>query len=257
MAGKIVLITHQFSVVVKSMEKGLSDRGYEVTMLEDNVNSIKMVADTTEAFILYLHDSSLGDMVQIKNLVLLCDAFKDIGRKMIVIGSSNSHEEFAGSVPALLDYEWFNRPVNMENLLKEIEKESRRFEIMNGKKRILIIDDDPFYAKMISEWLRDSYQISMVRDGMEGISWLATHQTDLILLDYEMPVIDGAKVLEMLRMHSETSSIPVIFLTGIGTKESITRVLILKPQGYVLKSTTSEELNKTIKDFFKKQASRL
>ena len=122
------------------------------------------------------------------------------------------------------------------------------------KKRILIIDDDPFYAQMIMKWLEDSYCIDFVPDGMQGISWLAKNDTDLILLDYEMPVVDGPKILEMLRMHPDTSSIPVIFLTGIGTKESIARVMNLKPQGYILKTTTNEELNKTLGEFFSKQA---
>jgi CheY-like chemotaxis protein len=254
MEGKIAIITHQFSVVVKSMERGLADKGYTVSLMKDDVSTIKQIAPETEAFIMYLQDSISEDMDLVRSVLLICDTFKDLRRNMILIGTATSKDAFYGSVPALADYTWIDRPIDMDMLNEEIEKEVRRFSRSKEKKRILIIDDDPFYAQMIMKWLEDSYCIDFVPDGMQGISWLAKNGTDLILLDYEMPVVDGPKILEMLRMHPDTSSIPVIFLTGIGTKESIARVMNLKPQGYILKTTTNEELNKTLGEFFSKQA---
>lgn len=254
MEAKVVIITHQFSVVVKSMERGLADKGYTVSLVKDDITEIKgMIADT-EAFIMYLQESISEDMDLVRRVLILCDTFKDLRRNMILIGSAASKEAFYGSVPALADYTWLDRPIDMDILVGEIEKEVRRFSQSKEKRKILIIDDDPFYAQMITKWLENTYSIDYVGDGMQGISWLAKNQTDLILLDYEMPVVDGPKILEMLRMHPDTSSIPVIFLTGIGTKESIARVMNLKPQGYILKTTTNEELNKTLGEFFSKQA---
>ena len=57
-----------------------------------------------------------------------------------------------------------------------------------------------------------------------------------------MPVVDGPQVLQMLREEPETANIPVIFLTGIGTKEAVQRVMALKPSGYILKTTTRDDL---------------
>ena len=67
-------------------------------------------------------------------------------------------------------------------------------------------------------------------------------KVDLILLDYEMPVVDGPQVLQMLRQEPATEKIPVIFLTGIGTKEAVSRVMALKPDGYILKTTPRGDL---------------
>ena len=251
-AKKIGIVMTQFSVVVKSMEKGLADRGYTVSLFQDDLNAIKAVADDTEVFIIYLQDSILTDLEQVKGLFLLCDTFGDMKRRLIFIGSDNSKDQFLKSIPSIKDHVWIARPVDMESLVKEIEKERKRLHDDREKKKILIIDDDPLYAKIIVEWLKNNYVTEMVFDGMQAISWLARNKTDLILLDYEMPIVDGPKVLEMLRSHPDTSSIPVIFLTGIGTKESISRVMGLKPQGYVLKSTSREDLLKTLSDYFEK-----
>ena len=71
---------------------------------------------------------------------------------------------------------------------------------------------------------------------------------DLILLDYEMPVVDGPQVFQMLRQEPATRNIPVIFLTGVGTREGVERVMALKPDGYVLKSTTKSKLLESLRE---------
>lgn len=57
-----------------------------------------------------------------------------------------------------------------------------------------------------------------------------------------MPIVDGPQVFQMLRSDPATSAIPVVFLTGVGSREGVTRVMSLKPDGYILKSTPKEEL---------------
>ena len=118
------------------------------------------------------------------------------------------------------------------------------------QKSILIVDDDPAYAKMVREWIKDTYKISIVTAGMQAIKFLVKNKVDLILLDYEMPVVDGPQILEMLKSEPDTADIPVVFLTGIGTRESIERVKALKPSGYILKTTTRDELLEYINDLF-------
>ncbi len=250
---KVGLITYQFSVVVKSIEKGLKDQRYEVTMLEDKIDDINAVIDGIDVFLIYLPDRAFDDIDRVKRLFLICDTFKDKRRNPILLGADSNRDSYIKTVPALKDYVWINRPIDMYKLTSEVVKEEKRRTALQSQKRILIIDDDPFYAKSVCEWLKNDYQMDMVADGMQGISFLMNNTVDLILLDYEMPVVDGPKILEMLRMHPDTSSIPVIFLTGIGTKESIARVMGLKPQGYILKTTTKGDLLNTLHSFFEKQ----
>ncbi len=253
MEKRIVIITYQFSVVVKSIEKGLSEKGFEVKLIEDDVDVISYELEITDLFIIYLPDKVIDNHDKIKNLFLICDTIKDHDRNMFLIGNDRDYDLFMKVIPGLRDFVWIPRPVEMRILLQEITKETKRIEALNAKKRILIIDDDPVYAQMVAEWLRQDYIVNTVEDGMLGISFLNKNKVDLVLLDYEMPVIDGATVLEMLQMHSETSKIPVIFLTGVRERESISRVVALKPQGYVLKTTPRDGLLKTLSDFFEKQ----
>jgi CheY-like chemotaxis protein len=85
---------------------------------------------------------------------------------------------------------------------------------------------------------------------MQAITWLANNHPDLILLDYEMPVTSGPKVLEMIRSDVATADIPVMFLTGKGDKDSVIRVMQLRPVGYQLKSIDRATLRDNIAKFF-------
>ena len=90
----------------------------------------------------------------------------------------------------------------------------------------------------------------MVNSGLQAIKWLGKNTVDLILLDHEMPVTSGPQVLEMLRSDEETRNIPVMFLTGKSDKESVMKVVALKPEGYFLKTIQKEELLENLKEFF-------
>ena len=79
------------------------------------------------------------------------------------------------------------------------------------------------------------YDVSVAQSGLSAIRCLTLDRPDLILLDYEMPVCDGSQVLEMLRAEKEFADIPVIFLTGRRDRESMIKVMPLKPSGYLLK----------------------
>lgn len=255
MGRKVVIITYQFSVVVKGLEKELSNEGYDVELIGDDVNEIKDRADETDAFVLYLTDKVLDDPKNIKNLITITDAFRNHDRNPILIGDAKNRDPFMKVVPAFSDYQWVLRPIKLEDLVAAVHNEKARVERNLQRKRVLIVDDDPTFASIVAAWLGDSYNTYVVNDGMQTITFVSAHNVDLILLDYEMPVVDGPQLLEMLQSHPDTMHIPVIFLTGKGDKASIQRVLKLKPEGYLLKSTPRAELIKTVDEFFEKRDS--
>ena len=111
-----------------------------------------------------------------------------------------------------------------------------------NKKRVLIIDDDPQYGKIVQEWLKDDYEPFRVNGGEEAFSWLEQNTPDLILLDYEMPVMPGPQVLERLRDDVHTRDIPVLILTGKSDRESIMRIISLNPADYLRKTIGRDEL---------------
>ncbi len=237
---KVNIIVFQFSVVMKGIEKKLLEAGYEVASVPVGYSYLEEELERTKdsVFLIYLSDE-LEKMPDLAGLIDLIDAAK---HKLIFIGEKDKHEEFEREVQRIHGHDWLNRPVEMEKLIPLIDSDDMPIGGGSEKKRILIVDDDPSYAKMVREWIKDWYRVDIVTAGMQAISFLLKNKVDLILLDYEMPVVDGPQVLQMLRQDPETKHIPIVFLTGVGTREGVARVLELKPDGYMLKSSTRQEI---------------
>lgn len=119
---------------------------------------------------------------------------------------------------------------------------------VNNRKHILVVDDDFRMLKLIKRYLDDTYDIATAINGKVALKFLETKMTNLILLDYEMPGENGPAILEKLRANPATSSIPVIFLTGINDRKKIQQVLALKPQGYLLKPIDHDKLVHAIEE---------
>ncbi len=249
--SKIAIVNNQFSVVVKGLERKLADQGHQVKAYAKGFLSLSDYDYETDVLLLYLMEDLLDTPERIKELNIVCDKSGDGGCAVIIIGPGQNKELFLRDVPRLKAYPWIDVPPDMKVLSKEIEKAAQG-TTRSERRNVLVVDDDPIYGKMVSSWLAETYAVSTLTNGMNTISFVTNNQVDMILLDYEMPVIDGAKILEMLRSHPQTSSIPVIFLTGVRDKDSIQRVLDLKPEGYILKTATKAEILKKLSDFFEK-----
>ncbi|MDE6619377.1 MAG: response regulator [Lachnospiraceae bacterium] len=114
--------------------------------------------------------------------------------------------------------------------------------------RILVIDDATIIHRTIKGYLDTKYEVATAISGKVALRFLNTKEVSLILLDYEMPEMNGPAVLEELRKDSYLATIPVVFLTGINDVEKIKSALALKPQGYLLKPVDRESLLAKIKE---------
>ena len=86
---------------------------------------------------------------------------------------------------------------------------------MNDKPVILIVDDVPANIQVLAECLRDKYRIKVATDGLRCLELVYNEsELDLILLDIEMPGLDGYEVCQQLQNDTVTKDIPIIFVTG-------------------------------------------
>ena len=82
--------------------------------------------------------------------------------------------------------------------------------------RILIVDDDPLNVRVLVEFMRGEYSLTIARDGPQTLERLKTDVLpDLILLDVMMPGMDGYEVCRRIKADPMTRSVPVIFVTAL------------------------------------------
>ena len=104
------------------------------------------------------------------------------------------------------------------------------------KPRILIVDDEPINLKVLSDLLRDSYTLSVAKDGPSALARLAAGTPpDLVLLDIMMPGMDGIAVCEQMKRDPTTAGVPVIFVTAMGQPHDETRGFDVGAVDYITK----------------------
>lgn len=131
-------------------------------------------------------------------------------------------------------------------LKKDVNKNSTDTTSSTGKKKILIVDDSPLVLRSIKSLLEQEYDVIAAMSGQQALDTIVTEKPDLILLDYEMPVMSGKTVFEMIKKDENIKDIPVIFLTGISDKKIIYSILQLNPADYILKPPDTKKLLNTI-----------
>ena len=82
-------------------------------------------------------------------------------------------------------------------------------------KKILIIDDDIMTLQIMKKHLEKYYEVQIENAGYRFLKKINEYKMDLILLDIEMPIMNGKQVFDELRQMPEYHQIPVIFLTGV------------------------------------------
>ena len=110
--------------------------------------------------------------------------------------------------------------------------------------RLLVVDDEPGTARVTAELLRRSgYEVEVAHGGVEAVERARSAPPDLMVLDYEMPDLEGPEVLEQLRARSGRVPFPVVILTGAraGTTEQVLG-LELGAADYVLKGSDRQLL---------------
>ncbi len=85
-----------------------------------------------------------------------------------------------------------------------------------GRRRILIVDDEPINLKFLIAALRDDYDINVAVNGNDALKCvMGSNIPDMILLDIIMPGMDGYEVCRRLKSYDKTRNIPVIFITAL------------------------------------------
>ena len=115
---------------------------------------------------------------------------------------------------------------------------------------ILLVDDDEDFLTLVSRWLKRKYAVTAVNSGKKALEYLETERPELVLLDYEMPEMTGADVLQIIRETPGLADLPVVFLTGTEDGENVKRAEGLRPEGFLTKTMGKSVLLMGIAAFF-------
>jgi two-component system chemotaxis response regulator CheY len=105
------------------------------------------------------------------------------------------------------------------------------------RRRILIVEDSPTMRQLLVFALRRLKHVELVeaQDGMDGLRKVSSDHFDLALIDINMPVMDGLKLISLMRGEESLKDIPIVVITTEGAQEDRDRALNLGANEYLTK----------------------
>lgn len=232
----------------------------------DCLSTTDVIKDMTAHFALFNPDAFLcfvdsaydGTVEQILRL-RTCAEYNSA--PVVIVSKEETIEELAGEgFENFADFTLV-RPISSDNIvlsiLRYIEEEKVKAALANSeekppeeepqpepnkKKHILVVDDDRNVLKLLKNALEEKYEVTATLNGLLVEKILASKPIDLIILDYEMPIMTGADVYRKLKENADYAKIPVCFLTGVSERSKVEEIMSLKPNGYLLKPIDMEML---------------
>ncbi len=115
------------------------------------------------------------------------------------------------------------------------------------KKRVLVIDDDPMIRGLVQAMLEaEGYEVTLAEDGLKGIEVLEKEPQPItfsfVVLDVIMPGMNGLDVLTRMKLHPNTSNLPVLMLTGEDKAEDMMAGYSVGADLYITKPFTRQQL---------------
>ncbi len=118
------------------------------------------------------------------------------------------------------------------------------------KKHILVVDDDNLNLTRTKMILGEDYLVLLAESGMEALDKLKSETVDMVLLDIDMPKMNGIQTFELMKDFA--ADIPVIFLTASGSEEDVVSAIKLGAVNYLKKPFRPQELRRRIAQEFEK-----
>lgn len=238
----IYVIGDEKRMVVRSFINDLRSASLIVHSLPAEYDSVQSLPKESIHVAVCFDDTMPADVME-----YLRESVMDKGWYLYLIGKigglSINEKKFSSGIPGVRFPYW---PVPAKTLISEIQK---------TRKDILVVDDDPMMLRSLYSWLNESFNIHAANSGYAALEFLHQHEVDLVLLDYEMPMMNGKQVLQQIRTSYENKSLPVIFLTAKNDKETIKSIVGLHPNGYILKSNPAADIKRSVITFFASQIS--
>ncbi len=108
------------------------------------------------------------------------------------------------------------------------------------KQKVLLVDDTAFYLNAYRmKLMGEGYLVKTAQNGVEALKEIKTDTPDIIMLDLMMPVMDGFKVLQIVKADPKLKKIPVIVFSAKGNMEEVSKAIEAGASDFLVKATTT------------------
>ena len=121
-------------------------------------------------------------------------------------------------------------------------------------RRVLVVEDNERNLKLVRDVLRFAgFDVIEARSGEEGVALAEEYAPDLVLMDLELPGMDGTQALRLIRQSARTRDVPVVAVTAFAMREDRDRALDAGFDGYLEKPISVRALPDQVREFMQRR----
>ena len=244
----ILFVRGNQGIVKKGIEQHLISAGFEVVSIADEPADI--IAHRRDADIILYYPGDRDNSTIDITMNLLGEISQDDAKLLCLTGDTVDLRTALNANGAHRVSRTYPRPVDIRRFVKDMKKFSRLEREYHRRKTIFVVDDDKTYLSVIEHWLSPSYNVSCFYRWERLIEGLRAVTPNLILMDYEMPGMNGCQLMKKISACFPGTRIPVIFLTGKNDRQDVFKILENKPDGYLLKTSQKGTILDVINRYF-------
>lgn len=224
---------------------------YEVLYLDSLLHhrsTPKLDMESQSVFLILVHTETRHFAIQVDGLAGSMEiVVKSLGIQLSKVpGLTGATVMGDGRVVVILDLLALLRSRLMTTSVADSE-EIGEPETSSPVATVMVVDDSVTVRKVTSRFLlREGFSVITARDGLEAMTLLQEHRPDLMLLDIEMPRMDGFEVARRVKGSSELKQIPIIMITSRSGKKHRDRAFSLGVEHYMGKPYQEQELLKAM-----------
>ena len=173
------------------------------------------------------------------------DVILSDGRMGIISKNTGDHNLrpevrlYDGSLIDLSKPEYFNMTVQLKDANSiSVEYENQRKEMLGlvKRQRVLVVDDMKTNLQMMQDMLGDSYDLVLAKSGAQALAYIEKKELpDLIIMDIDMPAMDGIETAQRIKEKIGSRRIPLMFVTSLCDRETVMRCRELRPESYIVR----------------------
>ena len=211
----VLISSENTPFMVNSLCRGINEAGFTVDTIKPYVRVISNIKESP--YVLFIYIDEFTDKLS-EFLVYLKDHIED--------GSLLLHIYIAGDVEQIVKASslvgeknirgTFLRPLNINEIVNEIDKIISKAKDECNRPNVLVVNNSIQSFSNIKIALSNDFNIYYSQSGLSALTFLAKGRADLIVLDYNLPVVVGSQILEMIRQEPCYDHLKII-LTGVNT----------------------------------------
>ena len=263
---KKVLLIGELNETLHSLSECMS-ASFKVQMCSVNANDIKDMIRIIRPAILVINVYDISEETK-EVFNTLKERYNHMS--IAVIGNAETEEQFEQILKNFSKALFLKRPIAVKDVLESClgllnmdeEKQSadeerdsttqnitrQNITTQDVRHRIMVVDDNALVLRKVKKMLENDYEVSIVNSGEKALKLLEKNNPELVLLDYDMPGMNGKQMYEKMKENEATRSIPVVFLTSVAQKNRTIEILKSQPAGYILKPPVKEKLYEAIRE---------